>query len=578
MGCCCKKKKNDNVTSNISDMNLNNNNINTIVNNNIPVTDYNNIKKINNIPYIDNNNIDFENNKDFIGTPNLTYENMELNNNIQEVNVYNNKNPELNEQLKEIDKIKNEKNKYKNENCELNKKIKDLNIYKDENDELKNTINIYKNENNELNKQIQNLNTYKNENDDLKNTINIYKNENNELNKQIQNLNFDKYTLNNELNKTKIEFNEYKNASEMMSQQMSLYTEGIFLNEPNLVGLDNIGAICYLNAILQSLSNTKKLSDYFLKEYQYYSNNNKIMSNEFFLIVKNLWDRNNHNSSISPINFNQVLIMENPLFNGLNDCEPKELIVFLLERFHQELNVIDEYMVLDEQEQFQNEYDENNMLNSFLKDFKIKFNSIISNLFCGVIETKNECQECNNTKYNFTSYNYIDFNLKAINKYCILKGLKNNSDNIDYNNIDIDLYECFNYYCDKYLRIEDNQEYCNICQKNCDTFYSLYFYSLPNYLIINLNRGKENIYQYNVSFPEKLNLLNFVTFADGNTYFELYAVICKDLNSMTEHFIAYCKNSIDKNWYKYNDSIIEPCNQKNLYLQNMPYILFYQAP
>ena len=40
------------------------------------------------------------------------------------------------------------------------------------------------------------------------------------------------------------------------------------LNEPILVGLNNIGATCYMNATLQCLSNTKKLTEYFLKEFK----------------------------------------------------------------------------------------------------------------------------------------------------------------------------------------------------------------------------------------------------------------------------------------------------------------------
>ena len=55
------------------------------------------------------------------------------------------------------------------------------------------------------------------------------------------------------------------------------------LKEPNLVGLDNIGAQCYMNATLQSLYNTKKLTDYFLEIY--HEGNNKIMSNEYYIIL-----------------------------------------------------------------------------------------------------------------------------------------------------------------------------------------------------------------------------------------------------------------------------------------------------
>ena len=45
--------------------------------------------------------------------------------------------------------------------------------------------------------------------------------------------------------------------------------------EPILVGLNNIGATCYMNATLQSLSNTDKLTEYFLTKYKYEPNNKK---------------------------------------------------------------------------------------------------------------------------------------------------------------------------------------------------------------------------------------------------------------------------------------------------------------
>ena len=46
---------------------------------------------------------------------------------------------------------------------------------------------------------------------------------------------------------------------------------------------------------------------------------------------------------------------------------------------------------------------------------------------------------------------------------------------------------------------------------------------------------------------------------------------------MSGHFIDYCKHKKDKKWYKYNDSFVEPCQQKEEFRNGMPYILFYQA-
>ncbi len=115
-------------------------------------------------------------------------------------------------------------------------------------------------------------------------------------------------------------------------------------------------------------------------------------------------------------------------------------------------------------------------------------------------------------------------------------------------NPDVDLYECFEYYGNLYLMTGDNQMNCNICNSLCDALYGTLLYSAPNYLIINLNIGKGDIYKCNVNFPEQLNIFNFVTYKHGNTVFELYAVICHlGPSSMSGHFVSYCKHKKNKN-------------------------------
>ena len=110
--------------------------------------------------------------------------------------------------------------------------------------------------------------------------------------------------------------------------------------EPILVGLNNIGATCYMNATIQCLSNTDILTNYFLSEFQYEPNNNKkIMSNAYYNVIKELWNIENNNKSISPTEFKEKLSQENPLFAGINANDSKDLINFLIERLHNELKM-----------------------------------------------------------------------------------------------------------------------------------------------------------------------------------------------------------------------------------------------
>ena len=217
------------------------------------------------------------------------------------------------------------------------------------------------------------------------------------------------------------------------------------------------------------------------------------------------------------------------------------------------------------------------MLNLFLQEFKDKFNSPISNLFYGIMETKSQCNGCKTIKYNFQVYSFVEFPLQEVNRYCFNNGrrplLKN-----DGTNPDVDLYECFEYYGKIDLMNGDNQMYCNICNQLNDALYSTIIYSTPNNLIINLNRGKGAVYECKVNFPEQLNLFNFVSFKNGNTVFELYAVICHlGPSSMSGHFVAYCRNIDDNKWYLYNDGLVSRCTRQYQYQDGMPYILFYRV-
>ena len=46
-------------------------------------------------------------------------------------------------------------------------------------------------------------------------------------------------------------------------------------------------------------------------------------------------------------------------------------------------------------------------------------------------------------------------------------------------------------------------------------------------------------------------------------------------NSMGGHFISFCKNSEDGNWYSYNEEEVDLSSFKEVCSRGMPYVLFY---
>ena len=124
-------------------------------------------------------------------------------------------------------------------------------------------------------------------------------------------------------------------------EKIDNYESGMIKSERKqtlkLIGLENIGATCYMNATLQCLSNTDKLTTYFLDKFHYDKNDiSKKISNNFYIVLHNLWE--SEKNYYKPNKFKKALSEENPLFSGVNANDSKDLLNFLLERLHLELN------------------------------------------------------------------------------------------------------------------------------------------------------------------------------------------------------------------------------------------------
>ena len=460
---------------------------------------------------------------------------------------------------KEQELGKNLEEKYKQKEIEL--KQKEDSILKEEQELLERKANITKSEKSFKEKEQE----FSKKNQELIKIQDKFKQEKINHEKQLA-------QKENILNQFKISLDQEKKDFEDKKKKEELS------KLPNLVGLQNIGATCYMNATLQALSNTKLLTDFFLTKYKFDANAyNKKMANEYYKVLINLWSDKKKNGDYPPYDFKQAISEENPLFAGIQANDSKDLINFLLERFHQELNYAKKSNN-DNEIVNVNQMDEMQTLKVFIEDYFKNNKSIILDCFYGILETRSKCSGCNITKYNFQIYSFLEFPLQEVNNYMYQNGRRMSLLNNDGSNPDIDLLECFEYYQKIDLMNGQNQMYCNICNMNMDTYYGSNIYSLPNYLIINLNRGKGAVYECKVNFPENLNLLNFVTFKQGKTYFQLYAVICHlGPSSMSGHFVAYCRHKQNDKWYKYNDSFVTECTKPQEYNDGMPYILFYRA-
>ena len=433
------------------------------------------------------------------------------------------------------------------------------------------------NKNNNIQKNISNDNNYNNINE-----VEELRNQNKENKKKIE-----------ELEKELDLLKDFKEIYELEIKKNPM----IIYKAPTLVGLNNIGATCFMNATLECLSQTKNLTNYFLNKNNLNNiiNNNIALENEnknqlspvYLELIQNLWKKDGP-KAFDPTNFMNKINDMNSLFKKGQPGDSKDFIIYILEQLHKELKKpikINNINNISEEEEL-NQYDKNNTFKHFFNDFQ-KDCSIISDLFFGIIETNNECLNCKNNFsakglnnpicYNYQIFNCLIFPLAEV--YNMKINVINSNNNI-MNSNSVTLNDCFCYYTSTNCFNGENRNFCNICHQLSDSFYTTRIYSSPNVLIIILNRGKDNIYNIKLDFGEIIDITQFVLEKDmPEIRYELYGVITHIGESgPNAHFIASCKSPINKKWYRFNDAFVDPINniQKEILDYGIPYILFYQ--
>ncbi|WMV35692.1 hypothetical protein MTR67_029077 [Solanum verrucosum] len=109
-----------------------------------------------------------------------------------------------------------------------------------------------------------------------------------------------------------------------------------------LTGLQNLGNTCFMNSALQCLAHTPKLVDYFLGDYKREINHDNPLgmkgeiASGFGDLLKKLWAPGA--SPVAPRTFKVKLSHFAPQFSGFNQHDSQEVLAFLLDGLHEDLN------------------------------------------------------------------------------------------------------------------------------------------------------------------------------------------------------------------------------------------------
>jgi ubiquitin C-terminal hydrolase len=252
----------------------------------------------------------------------------------------------------------------------------------------------------------------------------------------------------------------------------------------------------------------------------------------------------------------------NPLFKGIQANDTKDLILFILETIHNELNEINNS--INGNNNFANPLDYNSVFVNFSIFFRKNYNSIISNLFYGMNNSMMTCCTCQRTIHNVQCFNILIFPLEEVRKY---KG---------YNQNIVSLNDCFDYNEKQEYMFGENQISCNYCNRMSNSLNQTKIIISPNVLIINLNRGRGLMYDIKLYFSEYIDIKKYIFYSASPHYYELVGVVSHlGSSDMSGHFIAFCKNSENCKWYKFNDAIVTESNIQEVLNFGVPYVLFY---
>ncbi|XP_063782063.1 ubiquitin carboxyl-terminal hydrolase 8 isoform X2 [Pseudophryne corroboree] len=334
---------------------------------------------------------------------------------------------------------------------------------------------------------------------------------------------------------------------------------------PALTGLRNLGNTCYMNSILQCLCNTPRLAEYFHKNcYQTDINRFNILGHkgevaeEFGIIMKALWT--GQYKYISPKDFKVTIGKINDQFAGYSQQDSQELLLFLMDGLHEDLNKADNRK--------RHKEENNDHLNdsqaadvAWMKHKQLN-ESIIVALFQGQFKSTVQCLTCHKKSRTFEAFMYLSLPLPSSSK-CSLQ-------------------DCLKSFSKEEKLTDNNRFYCSNCKSRRDSMKKIEIWKLPPVLLVHLKRfsyegrWKQKL-QTCVDFPlEFLDLSQYVIGPKTFKRYNLFGVSNHYGGLDGGHYTAYCKNAMRQRWFKFDDQEVSEISVSSV-KSSAAYILFYTS-
>nr|XP_023415999.1 ubiquitin carboxyl-terminal hydrolase 4 isoform X2 [Cavia porcellus] len=180
--------------------------------------------------------------------------------------------------------------------------------------------------------------------------------------------------------------------------------------QPGLCGLGNLGNTCFMNSALQCLSNTAPLTDYFLKdEYEAEINRDNPLgmkgeiAEAYAELIKQMWS--GRDAHVAPRMFKTQVGRFAPQFSGYQQQDSQELLAFILDGLHEDLNRVKKKPYLLPKDA--NGRPDVVVAKEAWENHRLRNDSVIVDTFHGLFKSTLVCPECAKVSVTFDPFCYL---------------------------------------------------------------------------------------------------------------------------------------------------------------------------
>ncbi|XP_021900361.1 ubiquitin carboxyl-terminal hydrolase 9-like isoform X1 [Carica papaya] len=183
-----------------------------------------------------------------------------------------------------------------------------------------------------------------------------------------------------------------------------------------LAGLQNLGNTCFMNSALQCLVHTPPIVEYFLQDYsdEINTDNPLGMHGELALafgeLLRKLWSSGR--TAIAPRVFKGKLARFAPQFSGYNQHDSQELLAFLLDGLHEDLNRVKQKPYIETKDSDGRPDEE--VADECWKNHKARNDSLIVDVCQGQYKSTLVCPVCDKISITFDPFMYLSLPLPSM--------------------------------------------------------------------------------------------------------------------------------------------------------------------